>query len=198
MYHLPTDRESIRADLLSLLSTFQTNVTEEQKDIEEMKIFLRAHTEFLGKTNPAGHVTGSAVVINTTHQSVLLLHHKKLQRWLQPGGHTDPDEHPMATALRETQEETGLQTLSFLPSPDPSHLLTIDSHWIPERPRNARHIHMDFRYLLQASSDTMQLSQESTDGRWFTWKEAEHLELDPSLRRALSRAKQLLNAKLSI
>lgn len=87
------------------------------------------------------HVTASAIV--TDGARVVLHRHKRLGRWMQPGGHVDPGERPAAAALRETREETGLQARH--PDRGPT-LLHVDVH---EGGRG--HLHLDLRFLLRAA-----------------------------------------------
>ncbi|MFU8839994.1 MAG: NUDIX hydrolase [Nitriliruptoraceae bacterium] len=89
------------------------------------------------------HVTGSAIVLDGGGR-VLLHRHKRLGRWLQPGGHLDPGELPWQAAVRETREETGVEAAH---PPDGVRLLHVDVH---EGPRG--HLHLDLRYLLHGSS----------------------------------------------
>ncbi len=113
------------------------------------------------------HVTASGIVLDEGGR--LLLHrHKRLGRWLQPGGHLDPGELPWQAAHRETAEETGLDAVH----PDTGPLLVhVDVH---EGPRG--HVHLDLRYLLHADSRTPLLpaSGESPDVAW--WSAAEVAE----------------------
>ena len=76
----------------------------------EMLIFLDKHVDSLFRTQLLGHFTASAWVLDLDTQSVLLIHHSKLDRWLQPGGHADGDADLLSVAQREVWEETGLQT----------------------------------------------------------------------------------------
>jgi 8-oxo-dGTP pyrophosphatase MutT (NUDIX family) len=87
------------------------------------------------------HVTGSAIVLDGEGR-VLLHRHKRLGRWLQPGGHVDPGEDPRAAAWRETREETGL---ALTAPADPAPLIHVDVHWA-----SRGHLHLDLRYLLLA------------------------------------------------
>jgi len=98
-----------------------------------------------------GHVTGSAFVVDPRLERMLLLHHRKLDRWLQPGGHDDGEEDPAATALREAREETGLTRFAYFGG-HPA-FFDLDVHVIPARREASRHLHLDVRYLLQADPD---------------------------------------------
>jgi 8-oxo-dGTP pyrophosphatase MutT (NUDIX family) len=109
------------------------------------------------------HVTGSAVVVG--RRGIVLHMHKRLHRWLQPGGHLDPGEGPWDAALRESQEETGLVLAHPLGGP---RLLHVDVHGAA-----AGHTHLDLRYLLVAPDRAPAPPPgESQEARWFGWDEA--------------------------
>ncbi|WP_157961425.1 NUDIX hydrolase [Microvirga flavescens] len=104
------------------------------------------------KTYP-GHVTTSAIILNETGTKTLLIHHRSLNRWLQPGGHYEVPETLSASALREALEETGLKGLRVDPWHAASQLpVDVDSHVIPARPAKGEpeHVHHDFRYIVRA------------------------------------------------
>lgn len=104
-----------------------------------------------------GHVTTSAFILDEEGSGVLLIHHRSLARWLQPGGHYEAPDDLAQSALREAFEETGVEGLIL----DPWHIdsgipIDIDSHRIPARPeRNEpEHWHHDFRYIVRAERDS--------------------------------------------
>jgi len=109
------------------------------------------------------HVTGSAVVVGP--RGTVLHLHKRLGRWLQPGGHVEPGEAPWDAALRESEEETGLALAH--PEGGP-RLLHVDVHAAARG-----HTHLDLRYLLVGPDrDPAPPPGESPDARWFSWEEA--------------------------
>ena len=126
------------------------------------------------------HVTGSAIVVG--RRGTVLHMHKRLHRWMQPGGHLDPGEAPWDAALRESQEETGLP----LRHPDDGpRLVHVDVH-----PAAENHTHLDLRYLLLAPDDDPSPPEgESPLARWYSWDEAAALA-DDALRGALEVARR--------
>lgn len=110
----------------------------------------------------AGHFTASSWLVDRTGMRVLLTHHRKLDRWLQLGGHADGDRDLTQVALREAQEESGLGGLQV-----ERELFDIDRHWIPERGDVAGHWHYDARYVVHAGADEdYVVGDESLDLAW--------------------------------
>lgn len=102
-----------------------------------------------------GHVTTSAIILDEAGRQTLLIRHRALGRWLQPGGHYEMPDELETSALREALEETGLSNLAVDPWHQSSGLpIDIDSHVIPARPeRNEpEHWHHDVRYVVRARS----------------------------------------------
>ena len=115
------------------------------------------------------HVTASAIVVGT--RGTVLHLHKRLARWMQPGGHIDPGEEPPAAALREAVEELGLEVAH---PPGGPRLIHLDVHEAA-----LGHTHLDLRYLLFASTDDPHPPpDESPEARWFEWDEAEAIADD--------------------
>lgn len=142
------------------------------------------------------HFTSTAFVINGNHQ-VLLLNHKRLGRWMPPGGHVDPDETPEETARRECKEETGLDVEilgehmedMFTDNPHEGRMLKKPIALLLEnippfdgaqgKAKEPAHQHMDFVYraTLKDERQTVTLAEEEgSDIRWFTRKEIEALD----------------------
>ena len=135
----------------------------------------------LDRDADAVHVTASAVVVGS--RGTVLHRHRRLGRWLQPGGHVEPGESPSQAALRETVEETGLDVGHPQGRP---RLLHLDVHPAGD------HVHLDLRFLLVADDrDPRPPPGESPDVRWFTWEEAETIA-DEALAGALRAARDVL------
>ena len=152
---------------------------------------VESHADCFLRTCRPGHITGAAWVLSSDRQRCLLVHHRKLAKWLQPGGHADGDSNVAEVALREAREETGLQSLR-LANRIP---LDVDVHDIPERrdPQGRliedAHQHHDIRFLLTADAEeTPTVSHESHDVRWFTRSELEQCVDEESVLRMARKA----------
>ena len=138
-----------------------------------------------------GHLTASAWVLDRTQTQVVMLHHRKLNRWLQPGGHIDDtDASWRAAAMRELTEETGLT--QFVAQPDDADLFDVDVHAIPAHKDEPAHLHYDLRFLFIADvhvDDERAFSvnaDESHDCRWFPLTElANDTSLGPETHRMI-------------
>ncbi len=141
------------------------------------------------------HVTASAWIASHDRKRFLLTHHRKLDRWLQLGGHADGDPDVMGVALREAQEESGMRDFSWLShngaeGPVP---LDIDVHAIPACRDEPAHEHHDVRFLLVAAAgQALQISAESSDLVWFELAQLEQVASDESLLRLGRKARSLL------
>jgi 8-oxo-dGTP pyrophosphatase MutT (NUDIX family) len=127
------------------------------------------------ETDPV-HVTGSAIVVGP--RGVVLLKHKRLGLWLQPGGHVDPGESPWEAALREAREETGLEVAFDGGSP---RLVHVDVH-----PGGRGHTHLDLRYLVDGGdADPTPPEGESQEIGWYDWDAAVERASDDRLKACL-------------
>lgn len=137
-----------------------------------------------------GHLTCSACVIDGAHARVLLLHHARLGRWLQPGGHAEPgDGTPLAGALRELREESGISAPLPLRGPGGTALVDLDVHEIPARGAEPAHLHFDLRYAFAADADhALEKSDESHALRWVAVERLGELTAEQSVTRLVARA----------
>jgi 8-oxo-dGTP pyrophosphatase MutT (NUDIX family) len=182
-------------DLAARLRAHQAEDDKEARDVARILDFVAAHPDPFDRRIAEGHLTGSAFVVTEDGSRVLLLHHRKLDRWLQPGGHADPGESSgEEVALREAREETGLQGIRLHPTaPRP---LDVDVHAIPARPGEPAHAHLDLRYLAVApEANLVRAEEEAADLRWFGWNDLDGLGLDAGLRRGLRKTLRCLGAE---
>jgi 8-oxo-dGTP pyrophosphatase MutT (NUDIX family) len=128
----------------------------------------------------AGHFTASAWLVSNDGGRTLLTHHRKLDRWLQPGGHADGDRDLVRAALREAREESGLDGLRV-----DRRIFDLDRHWIPERGAEAGHWHYDVRFVVRASSDESFVVSEESHA--LAWRDVAALAADASADASVRR-----------
>ncbi len=152
--------------------------------VERILRFIRSSCDCFCRSHAAGHITGSSWLLSPDGSRILLTLHRKLGRWLQPGGHADGDANTLRVALREATEESGISGIT----PLNEEIFDVDIHEIPARPAAGEpaHLHYDIRYLLQAPDSVCHISDESEALAWFSPEELMALQPEPSLRRMLS------------
>ncbi len=173
-----------RRDILEKLTAYQPRDKRDATQRDRIASFVNAHTDCFERDLIVGHITGSAWLINRTGDRVLLTHHKKLDMWLQLGGHADGDPDVLRVAIREAQEESGLEGII----PMSTTIFDLDVHRIPDHNNTPTHEHHDIRFLLQANTDTgYQISDESHELKWCTPDQALKLSTDQSVRRMVHK-----------
>ena len=143
-------------------------------------LFAHAHPHCCERTLALGHFTGSAWLVDATGTRVLLTHHRKLDRWLQLGGHADGDPDLAAVALREAGEESGLTGLQVERA-----VFDLDRHWIPERATEAGHWHYDVRFVVHATHDDRFVVSDESHA--LAWRGVDGLAEDPDVDESLRR-----------
>jgi 8-oxo-dGTP pyrophosphatase MutT (NUDIX family) len=132
-----------------------------------------------------GHFTASAFVTSPDGGSLLLVHHGKLHRWLQPGGHIEPEDADLfAAVLREVREEVGLHDLSL---PDGPVLFDVDIHDIPSLKGDPAHRHYDLRVHLRSPTLQFQAGSDARAAKWVALGEVDAEESDESVMRAVRK-----------
>jgi 8-oxo-dGTP pyrophosphatase MutT (NUDIX family) len=175
-----------RTAVLRLLRAHQKAAIEppEAAMATEIIRFVEAHTDCLLRTCAPGHLTGSAWIIDAPRRRVLLTHHRKLNKWLQPGGHADGDSDLLAVALREAREETGLTRFTLVSSA----VFDVDRHWIPPRGATPGHWHHDLRFLIEADpAEPLVISDESHDLAWVELAQVTGLNPEESMLRMVRK-----------
>ncbi len=142
------------SDVIRQLTDYRQRFPLESGTIDRFEAFVRGEPRCFQRNCWAGHVTGSAWIVNAPQTHVLLTHHRKLNRWLQLGGHSDGDGDPLRVACREAVEESGLVV-----APVSDLLFDIDIHLIPARMDDPAHHHFDARFALRAIGDDAFLRQ---------------------------------------
>lgn len=167
-----------REDLLLKLTIFCKTASPQQTECaQRLADFVRNTPDCFNRSHRAGHITGSSWILNPSGEKALLTLHRRLGRWLQPGGHADGESNTLSVALREAREESGINELT----PLSEDIFDVDIHSIPAS--NARsdpaHLHYDVRYLLRAAHECFTISDESIELGWFSPEEMKTLEPSP-------------------
>ncbi len=145
--------------------------------------FVRRHDDCLLRSCVPGHITASAWILAADHRQCLLTHHRKLDRWLQLGGHVDGESHVARSARREAQEESGMHDFDLL-APGGSLLA---------RGSEGEHLHWDVRFLLRAHpGQPLVISSESKALRWIDVAALPTLTNEPSVLRLPRTAEKWL------
>ncbi len=152
-----------RKPIVKLLTDYALVYPEEKVVVDQYLDFVQSHENCFSRTELSGHVTGSAWVVNRAGTHVLLTHHRKLNIWVQLGGHADGQADILLAARREAIEESGIESLIALDDA----LFNIDIHPIPERGDEPAHLHYDATFIFQTTvSDDFVVSEESHALEW--------------------------------
>lgn len=192
---MSTRLEDQRRHLLDVLERYLRRFPEDRERAEPIRRFVRTHEACFERSCREGHVTGSAWVVSEDREHVLLHYHRKLQAWLQLGGHADGEGDAAAVALREAREESGLESLTLVDWSGDGVPLDVDVHLIPAREDVPAHRHHDLRYLVTAErSEPLRPSRESEELRWVPYGRLEHFSAEGSLLRMARKARRVLPA----
>jgi len=165
-----------RAQLAAYLQIFPA----ERAELQALLLQLGdGDADVFARANMRGHITTSGLVFDAAAAKVLLIHHKVLDRWLQPGGHHEGSDTLPVSAAREVAEETGVEVL-----PDgPAAPFDVETHAIPANPAKGEgsHWHHDFIYLFAADS-TRPLQPQWTEVNGVTWMSLEDFAVLPGAR----------------
>jgi len=116
-----------RNPLRQLLASYPIIYPDDKTHLKRVEAFVEKYPRCFERNLAIGHITGSAWIVSPDRLHVLMTHHKKLNRWLQLGGHADGNPDVFTVALREAQEESGLKRIK----PLAQQIFDIDVHPIP-------------------------------------------------------------------
>lgn len=180
-----------RNALLNLLANHRSRFMEEVAYVRRAIEFVRQHEKVFERELPM-HVTGSVWVVSPDREQVLLLHHRKLNQWFQPGGHADGDADILRVALRECAEETGID-IGQIHLID-SSIFDVDIHAIPAMMNAPLHEHIDIRFVVEID-DEMAIpgNDESHDIRWVPLYQVLSYNNNRSTYRMLQKTRSMRN-----
>ena len=171
---------SAQKRVLACLSGYRQQSPRDRDANAAFSAFAAGNPECCERTFAEGHFTGSAWLVSRDGERALLTHHRKLDRWLQLGGHAEGDPDLAAVALREAREESGIENLAV-----EGEIFDLDRHLIPARGNEPAHWHYDVRFVVRAFGDeSFVVSDESHALAWRSIEElANDKQLDESVRR---------------
>lgn len=159
-----------RNKLLALLHNYHPINEDEQLSKKRMIEFVSTYDDCFERSLEIGHITASAWLLNKNKTHALLMHHAKLDKWFQLGGHCDGNADVLNVAIKEAQEESGINVIE----PLLESIFDIDIHLIPENKKEKEHYHYDVRFLLRVMNDEEIIqNSESKELRWIgkNWNE---------------------------
>ena len=173
-----------RKQILDLLAQYNPTDATEKRMRAQTILFVQENFNCFDRQLEIGHITGSAWVVNAPRTHVLLMHHRKLNRWLQPGGHADGEPDVLKVALNEAEEETGLQQLKAVSNT----IFDVDVHEIPANAAHSAHLHYDIRFMIEADpAETLVINAESKDLQWVALSDIAHYNPDTSMTRMTNK-----------
>jgi len=165
---------------LAAFDRYAAKHADEAGTVAQFRAFVQAHADAAERTLAIGHLTGSAWLVDAAGRRVLLTHHRKLDRWLQLGGHADGDTDLARVALREAEEESGLRDLVVEPE-----IFDLDRHRIPARDAEPEHWHYDVRHVVRATGgEDFVVGEES---HALAWRDIAAIAHDDSADESLRR-----------
>ena len=182
-----------RQSLKNLLNQYQPIYQEEQFVKNQMLDLLSNCPDCFERSCRVGHFTASSWLVNKDLSKILLIHHKKLDQWIQLGGHCDGDSDIRKVALKEACEESGIDDIKILEE----NIFDIDMHLIPQIKQDAPHYHFDVRFLLQANNDKLTINEEAHSLEWFAPDKKKLPTSSPSILRMLEKWHQYKKVILS-
>ncbi len=177
--------------LAAAVRAYRPDGSVEEADVERITRLMRTADDPWARMAPL-HVTGSALIVHPATNRVLLRWHQRQQAWLQVGGHGDPGERdPLAVALREAHEETGLADLRPWPTPELRHVAIVS---VPAGKGEPAHEHADLRYVLATGTpDAIVAENQQAQLRWLPVADAIQATTEANLRETLARAQRLFD-----
>lgn len=177
-----------RTELLRQLRAHHASDAREIEMLKQITDFVRDNETCFDRNLKAGHLTGSAWIIDQDISHALLTHHARLGVWVQLGGHVEDDPDMLNAAWREAREESGL--INARPVSD--HIFDVDVHEIPETPKVPAHLHYDLRFLFEADRVAkLTITAESKSLRWIALDEITEFTREESVLRMVRKTAML-------
>ena len=172
-----TSLESLNPQLKKALQDYCQFFQEDPQKFSSIFDLIAKDSNLQDRSNMEGHLASQGFLFNKDFTKVLLLHHKSLDIWIQPGGHMDPEDTDLVLATqREVLEETGLSECSYLPVDEVNPLMPIRVvvNDIPSNPKKQEgdHTHIDLAYIFKTENEDINIDPtESNQCKWVSFEE---------------------------
>lgn len=172
-----TTQESLNPQLKKALEDYCQFFQEDPQTFSKIFELINKDSNLQDRKNMEGHLASQGFLFNNDFTKVLLLHHKSLNMWIQPGGHMDPEDSDLVTATeREVLEETGLKECSYLPVDEKNPMMPIRVviNDIPSNPKKQEgdHVHIDLAYAFKTANEEINIDPtESNQCKWVSFNE---------------------------
>lgn len=169
--------------LRKIIESYIPCCEQEREDRRMLLKYMDENPDILLRSNETAHFSASAWVVNPARSKVLMLYHNIYNSWSWPGGHADGEEDLLSVALREVQEETGVQCRPIIETPLSLEILTVNAHFKKGR-YVVPHLHLNLTYLLEADDHQAVQSKpdENSAVQWFEINEAVAASSEPEMR----------------
>ena len=182
--HVQNERSGVRNKLIQMLEDYKSDFQEENVFKKQMIVFIKKYDNCFERSLEIGHITASAWILNKDQTKALLMHHAKLDKWFQLGGHCDGNSNVLEVAIKEAQEESGIINIG----PVSQDIFDIDIHLIPDNKKEKAHYHYDVRFLLQVASDEKtNQNGESKELKWISQNKVDLPTDNPSVVRMFNK-----------
>lgn len=173
-----------RQNLLKMLNQYQPDNPDEIKTKDSIIDFIQKYENCFERSLVIGHITASAWLVDKANQKAFLMHHAKLNKWLQPGGHCDGDSNVLNVAIKEAKEESGISNIE----PMMADIFDVDVHKIQANSKESEHYHYDIRFLLQVKTNEKgKKNHESHEIMWIEKNTTQSPPLEDSVKRLFNK-----------
>ena len=194
-----------RNNIEQILKSYFKYFPKEREDLKQLINFVKQsqklNEDIFSSTNTVGHITASGFIYSKKEKKLLLLKHKKLGKWLQPGGHVEKvDKTILDTAKREIFEETGLKKLELVSLSINNDIpFDINTHFIPENPKKnmPAHYHHDFRFLFTIN-DIKEVQIDTEESNGYKWVNINELQDIDNMNVIIRKINKILNSDLKV
>lgn len=180
---------------MEAIARYAPDGEQERQDARMMRRYLEIFPDVLQRTNETAHFTASAWIVSPDRSRVLMIYHNIYNSWSWTGGHADGQDDPLAVALREAREETGLTHIR----PVGEELLSLEILTVKAHVKRGKyvvpHLHLNLTCLLEADdSDAIRVKPDENSGvQWFAPEAAlaacSEQEMRPIYRKLIDRVK---------